>query len=586
MRQPARTPYGKVYEALLEGVPTTLRETLIWGNDWQQAAVWLKDGTNALPSYANEMIHVEKAGTNRQRRWVTLCGDRYDERDRNELEAAARLAMLGEAGRVAESRKANGKPYDIVIFRWIDKRNGDKSTCYTLPTLGETGEEPSPVHKGRENNTSGLPGGRKVKLNTLARRTLAWLSNAAIAAEPLPEYRPPEPAGQNHPASRSSRKLRYPVWLHPSVSDELRNRPALYRRLGLILEQLAATARTSISKRCRAPNQGWLRTPLGGDKGQQLHLWWARPGSVPAETVGMASEAVLIRAVREQGDNRKLQTRDADDYLVLDTATDLNSDVAGEPWTAGQKAVLEKNETAVLIAGRPGSGKTTGLWHDIDSGRASNVLYVTWSMALASEARAHFDSFAPTGCDVDCTDFATLLGRINGYDVRRQTLGTSRKLFEETLARSGFGISAEWQRYPGALYCEVRGNLIGQAQPGAETTVVEGGVARLTDKAYERRRSGSGGIGSGAARSVVKALRAMDSEKLSAIFPELAAATSAHQRVQDADGYSGGSGTRNPEEVEQRIRRKWNSESGKWNTESGGSGTSIPEEVEQRFRRS
>ena len=51
-------------------------------------------------------------------------------------------------------------------------------------------------------------------------------------------------------------------------------------------------------------------------------------------------------------------------------------------------------------------------------------------------------------------------------------------------------------------------------------------------------------------------------------------------------GYSGGSGTRNPEEVEHRFRRKWNSESGKWNTESGGSGTSIPEEVEQRFRRS
>ena len=52
------------------------------------------------------------------------------------------------------------------------------------------------------------------------------------------------------------------------------------------------------------------------------------------------------------------------------------------------------------------------------------------------------------------------------------------------------------------------------------------------------------------------------------------------------NGYSGGSGTRNPEEVEHRFRRKWNSEFGKWNTESGGSGTSIPEEVEQRFRRS
>ena len=58
------------------------------------------------------------------------------------------------------------------------------------------------------------------------------------------------------------------------------------------------------------------------------------------------------------------------------------------------------------------------------------------------------------------------------------------------------------------------------------------------------------------------------------------------ERVAGQGGYSGGSGTRNPEEVEHRFRRKWNSESGKWNTESGGSGTSIPEEVEQRFRRS
>ena len=55
--------------------------------------------------------------------------------------------------------------------------------------------------------------------------------------------------------------------------------------------------------------------------------------------------------------------------------------------------------------------------------------------------------------------------------------------------------------------------------------------------------------------------------------------------------YSGGSGTRNPAEVERRFRRKWNIDSGGSGTSipgSGtripGSGTSIPEEVEQRFR--
>ena len=70
------------------------------------------------------------------------------------------------------------------------------------------------------------------------------------------------------------------------------------------------------------------------------------------------------------------------------------------------------------------------------------------------------------------------------------------------------------------------------------------------------------------------------------IPPEIGRPDGRNHTGEGSGGYSGGSGTRNPEEVEHRFRRKWNSESGKWNTESGGSGTSIPEEVEQRFRRS
>ena len=45
---------------------------------------------------------------------------------------------------------------------------------------------------------------------------------------------------------------------------------------------------------------------------------------------------------------------------------------------------------------------------------------------------------------------------------------------------------------------------------------------------------------------------------------------------------SGGSGTSNPEEVEQRIREVEHGIRRKWNIESGGSGTAVPEVVNAR----
>jgi len=58
------------------------------------------------------------------------------------------------------------------------------------------------------------------------------------------------------------------------VSDTLREWSHLYRRLRLILEQLAAHGRTEIVKGCARPNRGWRRSPLGGARGSQYYLWW------------------------------------------------------------------------------------------------------------------------------------------------------------------------------------------------------------------------------------------------------------------------------------------------------------------------
>ena len=83
------------------------------------------------------------------------------------------------------------------------------------------------------------------------------------------------------------RPLAKPIWLHPSVSDTLREWSHLYRRLGLILEQLAAHGRTAIVKGCARPNRGWRRSPLGGARGSQYYLWWGIAGSRgPADSCG------------------------------------------------------------------------------------------------------------------------------------------------------------------------------------------------------------------------------------------------------------------------------------------------------------
>ena len=58
--------------------------------------------------------------------------------------------------------------------------------------------------------------------------------------------------------------------VHPEVPDGLGAMTRIRRRLGIVLQHLAAHGRTTVVKGRRdAANRGWRRSPLGGNGGMQ-----------------------------------------------------------------------------------------------------------------------------------------------------------------------------------------------------------------------------------------------------------------------------------------------------------------------------
>ena len=153
MKTQKKNVEASAYKELLAGVPEALEEALIWGNDWKQAFEWLQHGTNDIPNRVNNLYHVDRAGTNRKGRWVTLYTDRYEESDVQDLQ---RVAMMGMQGRVEECQAMGyvaGRTYDILVYRWLEHPQAETTKCYTLIHelhehdfyIGETAITPSPV---------------------------------------------------------------------------------------------------------------------------------------------------------------------------------------------------------------------------------------------------------------------------------------------------------------------------------------------------------------------------------------------------------------------------------------------------------
>ena len=329
------------------------------------------------------------------------------------------------------------------------------------------------------------------------------------------------------------RGLRHGIWLHPEVSDHLRVWAHLYRRLGIVLQHLAAHGRTTVVKGCRDGNRGWRRSPLGGANGMQYYLWWTPSGSRAADGLALPADAVLVRAVRHHDDHAPLEAGGLDDYLPLSAPDDLNDDIAGRPWTDAQIRFVEDERPVRLLLGRPGSGKTTVLWKAVEARSGQRILYLTWSSALTRHAEERFASFAPADVEVVARDFATFVGEICGADVARQALAASRNRFDAAITRLGRDMAGPWKNRRDALHAELRAVLFGRAIPGETGCVAERGIARLGDDAYRDLRGDHDGVGPKAARALLKVARFLPADGVRAVFPELVAATRAIGRLRD-----------------------------------------------------
>ena len=326
--------------------------------------------------------------------------------------------------------------------------------------------------------------------------------------------------------------LANPVWLHPSVSDTLRGWPHLYRRLGLILEQLAAHGRTAIVKGCARPNRGWRRSPLGGANGNQYYLWWGIAGSSgPADSCGAGPGTIVVRDVRHHDDHRPLWAGRGRDYLPIAQATEIDGDIAGRPRNSRQAAFETDQSPVRVLRGRPGSGKTTALWRAIEARSDESVLYVTWSARLRRSAEERLRAFAPAASRIRATDFRTLTGEVTGEDVRRMPPAESRARLAEAIQSAVGHERHPWKGHEGAVYAEVRGRLLGRGVDGEADSEAGGKLAALRPEAYRRQRGHEQGIGGATAKTLLRVWEKVPETTRVGIFPELAAAAAAARRL-------------------------------------------------------
>jgi hypothetical protein len=277
------------------------------------------------------------------------------------------------------------------------------------------------------------------------------------------------------------------------------------------------------------------------------YLWWAPQGSPPTKDLQLASNDIVVRAVRHHDDHSPLRAGVLREYMPLRQPELDSDDWIARPWTEQQLEFIQSDEPVRLVVGRPGAGKTTVLWKAIDARSNQRVLYLTWSAELAKRAEQYFQAYAPTSVTVRALDFTTFLGSLCEKQFKRITLSDSRQRFVETVEQRRLGAQdlGPWRDRSDALFAEVRAFLLGSAVPGNDNVINISETVRLSDPAYLERRGTSDGIGDAAARAALRVFSAFEKPGLwtryvarqrlvGDVFPELIAADEALDRLRDS----------------------------------------------------
>lgn len=251
--------------------------------------------------------------------------------------------------------------------------------------------------------------------------------------------------------------------------------PRLKRRANLVLRQFLTRGRPTNVKSVAGPGNGWLRTRLGGNGGNQFYLWWAKAGATPVAGLPLAGKQVLLRTVRHHDDtSNALDPGRPEDWVPL-RATELSEqrDTYGYAWSEEQDRIAAEPAPIRLIKGHPGTGKTTTLWLASAYAEGSRAIYITYSKRLAAETEQYFRAFGPKGLAIDVLTFEDLLGE---FAPASSGMGdgarTTRLLPPEEAVRAmrtrlaGYRERwVPWEDHPAELYAELHAHFVGRALP-------------------------------------------------------------------------------------------------------------------------
>lgn len=259
------------------------------------------------------------------------------------------------------------------------------------------------------------------------------------------------------------------LWAHSEVEESISSldaavRESVRRKVEWAEVQLACRGETTIMKGVQGHDVRWRRTPV---KGNEYYLWWAKTGTRGFEslTPEVNGHDILVRKVRQHDltstflDPGAWENYSPVDVPSLDPRFTEQADIL--PATYSLMSVKTVN-------GYPGSGKTIALLYAArDLNAYGHILYVTYTDALAREARAFFETIG-LGQDVSVRTLAQLESDILGNDCDTVELSSPALAYRRfaTFVAQTYARNHSWMKGAElALWEQVRAYLFGMALP-------------------------------------------------------------------------------------------------------------------------